>query len=69
MANEIIQETSHLKLARVDKLAMWDSLFRAEQSRKILNLQKLQPQNPMTWFSWVLQLRLPKTCLKCQETR
>ena len=31
-ANEIIWETSHLKLARADELAVWDALFRTEQN-------------------------------------
>ena len=30
--NEIMQETTHIRLPKIDELAVWDSLFRTEQN-------------------------------------
>ena len=32
MADEVIREASHLKLGRVDEMAVWDALFHTEQN-------------------------------------
>ena len=41
-ANEVMQETSRLRLSRVDGLAVWDSLFQTEQNGENIESPKNQ---------------------------